>query len=93
MAERERETGGWAQFDWLLGGGSFKARPIEFWQFSFNKNPTDVSPQKYISCCYILCQEKYLTKKSTKHKWYSTILNTVSFQWVKFVSSKIYFLF
>ncbi len=32
--ERERETGGWAQFDWMLHGDSFKAQPIEFWNFN-----------------------------------------------------------
>ncbi len=52
MAEREREkTGGWAQFDWLLGGGSFKAQPIEFWLFCFNRKLTDVSAQIYLSLC------------------------------------------
>ncbi len=80
MAERERETGGWAQFDWLLDGGSFKAQPIEFWQFSFNKNPTDVSLQKYYLVVTYYVKKNIPTKKSTKHKWYSTILNTVSFQ-------------
>ncbi len=25
---RERETGGWAQFDWMLDGGSLKTQPI-----------------------------------------------------------------
>jgi hypothetical protein len=37
FAERERETGGWAQFDWMLDGGSFKAWPIEFRLFCFHK--------------------------------------------------------
>jgi hypothetical protein len=26
----EREKGGWAQFDWMLDGGSLKAKPIGF---------------------------------------------------------------
>jgi hypothetical protein len=47
MAERERETGGWAQFDWMVDGDSFKARPIEFWLFCFHRKATDVSPQIY----------------------------------------------
>jgi hypothetical protein len=55
---RDRETSGWAQFDWMLDGGSFKAQSIEFWLFCFNRKPTDVSPQKYLSC-YILYHEKY----------------------------------
>jgi hypothetical protein len=33
--QRERETGGWAQYDWMLDGGSLEAQPIEFWQFCF----------------------------------------------------------
>ncbi len=28
--KREKGTGGWPQFDWMLNGGSFKAEPIEF---------------------------------------------------------------
>jgi hypothetical protein len=52
--QRERETGGWAQFDWMLDGGSLEAQPIEFWQFCFLKKPIDVSPLINLYCYCIL---------------------------------------
>ncbi len=41
--QREGATGGWTQFDWMLDGDSFKAQPIEFWVFCFQRKPIDVS--------------------------------------------------
>ncbi len=80
MIELERETGGRAQFDWMLDGGSFKSQPIEFWLFCFNKKPTDVSPHKYISCCFILRPEKCSNKKNQLDtNDFETILKTASF--------------
>jgi hypothetical protein len=65
LAERERETGKWTQFDWMLDRSNFKVQPIEFWLFCFKRKPIDVS-QKYISlpCFYILYQEKHIFKKN-----------------------------
>jgi hypothetical protein len=31
--QRERETGGWAHFDWMLDGGNFKSQPKELGYF------------------------------------------------------------
>ncbi len=36
-----RETGGQAQFDWMLEGGSLKAQPIGSQLDSFLKKPID----------------------------------------------------
>ncbi len=41
----ERETGGQAQFDWMLDGGSLKAQPIGSQLESFKKRPIDGSKQ------------------------------------------------
>jgi hypothetical protein len=46
--ERERETGGWAQFDWMLDGGSLKAQPIGSHLVCFKKIPIDVSQKLLI---------------------------------------------
>jgi hypothetical protein len=48
LAERERETGGWAQFDWMLDGGSSKAQPIGSNLDCFKKIPIDVSQKLLI---------------------------------------------
>jgi hypothetical protein len=69
MAEREREkTGGWAQFDWLLDGGSFKAQPIEFWLLCFNRKLTNVSAQIYLSFVRYCVNKNISIKKLTRHK-------------------------
>ncbi len=38
-----RETGGWAQFDWMLDGGSLKTQPIGSHLVYLKKMPIDVS--------------------------------------------------
>ncbi len=48
LAERERETGGWAHFDWMLDGGSLKAQPIGFNLDCYEKFPIDVSQKLLI---------------------------------------------
>ncbi len=46
----ERETGGWAQFDWMLNGGSLIAWPIGCPLVCFQKKPIDGSLKKYFFC-------------------------------------------
>jgi hypothetical protein len=70
VAETERKTGGCAKFHCMLEGGSFKAQPIEFWLFYFNRKPTDDSAHKYFN--YLLVtyyvQRNISIKKSSRHK-------------------------
>jgi hypothetical protein len=52
VCQRERETGGWAQFDWMLDGGSLKAWPIGCWWVYFFFKPIDGSLENIFFSCF-----------------------------------------
>jgi hypothetical protein len=43
FSHREKEIGGWAEFDWMLDGRDFKYQPIGFCVFCFFQKPVDGS--------------------------------------------------
>jgi hypothetical protein len=44
-SQKERETGGQTQFDWMLHGGSWNAQPVRSQLICFEKKPIDGSEQ------------------------------------------------
>ncbi len=79
LAERESETGGWVQFDWMLYGGSLKAQPIGSHLVCF-KNAKRCLSKNYL---FLFCEFSDVTHHILENYLDEEIL-------VPFLKSKVY---